>query len=107
VAVLAAQYCLSSVTTHDLPPTAGYLAGNHLRLRESLGLLTRPAREGLESAAPNWPPGSPSLRRVGLLADDGDDPQSVDAESVVVALHRYVARTPSAAGDGLADRRGR
>jgi 4-alpha-glucanotransferase len=24
--------CLSSVTTHDLPPTAGYLAGEHIRL---------------------------------------------------------------------------
>ena len=36
------EYCLSSVTTHDLPPTAGYLAGDHVRLRESLGLLTRP-----------------------------------------------------------------
>jgi 4-alpha-glucanotransferase len=107
VAVLAAQYCLSSVTTHDLPPTAGYLAGDHLRLRESLGLLTRPAREGLESSRAELAAWLAELRRVGLLADDGDDPQSVDAESVVVALHRYVARTPSAAGDGLADRRGR
>ena len=31
------EYCLASVTTHDLPPTAGYLAGDHVRLR-------RPAR---------------------------------------------------------------
>jgi 4-alpha-glucanotransferase len=39
------EYCLSSVTTHDLPPTAGYLAGKHVRLREKLGLLTvRPTR---------------------------------------------------------------
>ena len=29
------EYCLSSVTTHDLPPTAGYLAGEHVRLRDS------------------------------------------------------------------------
>ena len=28
------EYCLSSVTTHDLPPTAGYLAGEHVRLRD-------------------------------------------------------------------------
>jgi 4-alpha-glucanotransferase len=28
------------VTTHDLPPTAGYLAGEHVELRERLGLLT-------------------------------------------------------------------
>src|SRR5262249_5297682 len=31
------EYCLSSVTTHDLPPTAGYLAGEHVRLRAELG----------------------------------------------------------------------
>ena len=40
------EYCLSSVTTHDLPPTAGYLAGEHVRLREELGLLTRSGRGG-------------------------------------------------------------
>ena len=28
------EYCLASVTTHDLPPTLGYLAGDHVRLRE-------------------------------------------------------------------------
>jgi 4-alpha-glucanotransferase len=41
------EFCLSSVTTHDLPPTAGYLAGEHVRLRQELGLLTRPADEEL------------------------------------------------------------
>ena len=41
------EYCLSSVTTHDLPPTAGYLAGEHVRIRQELGLLTRPAEEEL------------------------------------------------------------
>lgn len=33
--------CLASVTTHDLPPTAGYLAGEHITLRDRLGLLAR------------------------------------------------------------------
>jgi 4-alpha-glucanotransferase len=37
--------CLATVTTHDLPPTAGYLAGEHVRLRSELGLLTRPVEE--------------------------------------------------------------
>ncbi|GAB3525267.1 4-alpha-glucanotransferase [Arthrobacter monumenti] len=37
--------CLTSVNTHDLPPTAGYLAGEHVDLRDSLGLLNRPAAE--------------------------------------------------------------
>ncbi|MBI3690547.1 MAG: 4-alpha-glucanotransferase, partial [Mycolicibacterium aromaticivorans] len=41
------ELCLSSVTTHDLPPTTGYLAGEHVRLRDELGLLTRPAADEL------------------------------------------------------------
>ena len=44
--------CLASVTTHDLPPTAGYLAGDHVRLRDSLGLLTRPVEEELAGRRP-------------------------------------------------------
>ena len=39
------ELCLSSVTTHDLPPTAGYLALEHVEVRERLGLLTRSAEE--------------------------------------------------------------
>ena len=39
------ELCLATVTTHDLPPTAGYLAGEHVRLRDDLGLLTRPVEE--------------------------------------------------------------
>ena len=41
------EYCLASVTTHDLPPTAGYLAGDHVRLRDQLGILTRSLDEEL------------------------------------------------------------
>jgi 4-alpha-glucanotransferase len=37
------ELCLSSVTTHDLPPTPGYLDGEHVRIRGELGLLTRAA----------------------------------------------------------------
>ena len=36
---------LASVTTHDLPPTAAYLRGEHIRLREQLGVLVRPAAD--------------------------------------------------------------
>ena len=31
------ELCLATVTTHDLPPTAGYLAGEHIELRDRLG----------------------------------------------------------------------
>ena len=41
------ELCLASVTTHDLPPTAAYLAGDHVRLRDRLGVLTRSLAEEL------------------------------------------------------------
>ena len=41
------ELCLASVTTHDLPPTAGYLAGDHVRLRDRLGLLERSVEDEL------------------------------------------------------------
>ena len=62
------EYCLSSVTTHDLPPTPGYLAGEHVRLREKLGLLTRPADEELAGDQAQQAAWLAELRRVGLLA---------------------------------------
>jgi 4-alpha-glucanotransferase len=41
---------LATVNTHDLPPTAGYLADEHVALRARLGLLTRPVEEELADA---------------------------------------------------------
>ena len=83
------EYCLSTVATHDLPPTAGYLAGDHVRLRESLGLLTRPAEEELEADRAEQAAWIAELRRVGLLDD------SADVEQTVLALYQYLGRTPS------------
>ena len=87
------ELCLSSVTTHDLPPTAGYLAGDHVRLRHELGLLTRPAEEELaddRAAQDAW---LDELRRVGLLGAQTGAPDS--EEEIVTALYRYIALTPS------------
>ncbi|KUI20868.1 4-alpha-glucanotransferase [Mycobacterium sp. GA-1285] len=86
------EYCLSAVTTHDLPPTAGYLAGEHVRLRDELGLLTRPAVEELADDREQQNRWLDELRRVGLL--DGADAEA-DTASIVEALHRYLGRTPS------------
>ncbi|GFG75755.1 4-alpha-glucanotransferase [Mycobacterium botniense] len=98
------EYCLASVTTHDLPPTAGYLAGDHVRLRESLGLLTRPAGEELEADRAAQAAWRAELRRAGLLDDD------TDVEQTVLALYRYLGRTPSrllslSLADAVGDRR--
>ena len=83
------EYCLSSVTTHDLPPTAGYLAGEHVRLRDELGLLTRPVEEELADDRAEQAAWVAELRRAGLL---GEKP---GVDETVLALYRYLGRTPS------------
>jgi 4-alpha-glucanotransferase len=98
------EYCLSSVTTHDLPPTAGYLAGEHVRLRDSLGLLTRSVDEELAAAQAERAAWIAELRRVGLLS------KHADLEQTVLALYQYLGRTPSrllglALTDAVGDRR--
>ncbi|HVQ98651.1 MAG TPA: 4-alpha-glucanotransferase [Mycobacterium sp.] len=98
------EYCLSSVTTHDLPPTAGYLAGEHVRLRDSLGLLTRSVDEELAAAQTERAAWLAELRRVGLLS------KHADVQQIVLALHEYLGRTPSrllgvALTDAVGDRR--
>jgi 4-alpha-glucanotransferase len=83
------EWCLASVTTHDLPPTAGYLEGVHVRLRAELGLLTRPVEEELEADRAEQRVRLDEVRSRGLLPDDSDE------EATVLALHRYLTLTPA------------
>ena len=87
------EYCLSAVTTHDLPPTAGYLAGAHLRLRRDLGLLTRPYKEEVAADRADQQRWLDVLRAAGLLPPNA--PEAIDADQIVLALYRYLTRTPS------------
>jgi len=87
--------CLSAVTTHDLPPTAGYLAGEHLRIRRTLGLLTRPFEQ--ESALDRaerqrW---LTLLESMELLPAGLDPENPVDTDRIVRALYAFLRRTPS------------
>jgi 4-alpha-glucanotransferase len=85
------ELCLASVTTHDLPPTAGYLAGEHIRIRDDLGLLTRPVEEERrvdEADRESW---LALLVERGWLAAEARR----DVRAVTVALHRALAATPS------------
>jgi 4-alpha-glucanotransferase len=88
---------LATVSTHDMPPSASFLSGDHVAQRAALGLLTRPeAVERAEAAAAidAW---TAALRREGLLT--GSDPGSFTA-----ALYGYLARTPALLiGVSLAD----
>lgn len=104
---------LASVTVHDLPPTAGYLAGEHIRLRDELGLLTRSRADEAAASVEEFREWHAMLVEQGLLdeqvaipyleSDPESGPQSgregqVSEETVrewVVALHALVARSPA------------
>ncbi|MBN9216161.1 MULTISPECIES: 4-alpha-glucanotransferase [unclassified Microbacterium] len=94
---------LATVNTHDLPPTAGYLADEHVALRARLGLLTRPVEQELAEAdaernamlallrdrglLPPLPPESPTLA-----------PEPVEApteQQIIEALNVLITASPS------------
>lgn len=98
------ELCLSTVTTHDLPPTAGYVELEQIELRDRLGLLTRPVAE--ERAAEER--GIEAMR--ALLRERGLLGANESTEETVLAMHRFLAQTPSllrgvALADLIGDRR--
>ncbi|MGL5406509.1 MAG: 4-alpha-glucanotransferase [Propionibacteriaceae bacterium] len=85
------DYAMTSVTTHDLPPTAGYLAGDHVKLRAELGLLAVPEAQEMARSREEQQRWIEQLIARGYLAADLIN----NTEEVVLALHRYIAATPS------------
>jgi 4-alpha-glucanotransferase len=98
------ELALASVTTHDLPPTAGFLAGEHVRLRDQLGLLATSYDDELASHEGDLDAWRLALTERGLLRDGASE------SDVVEALHRYLAQTPArllavSLADAVGDRR--
>ncbi|MDT0406061.1 MULTISPECIES: 4-alpha-glucanotransferase [Streptomyces] len=96
--------CLATATTHDLPPTAARLTGEHVDLRDSLGLLTRPPEEERAEAAADTAEWRELFLRLGLM-----EPGAFE-EAEIQAVHRYLLRTPARMigvwlPDGVGDRR--
>lgn len=98
--------CLSSVNTHDLPPSTSYLRGGHIELREELGVLTKDAAEEYEADAA-WQAKvqkvvnatvcpKTSVDLVGLAAGREDSPEDVVESGVLQRLHQFLSLTPSA-----------
>ncbi len=83
--------CLASVTVHDLPPTAQYLAGSHIKLWETLGLLTGPIEEALSSQASEVQAWVDFLRSEGLLSPV----ETPTPTQITIAMHRLMSRAPS------------
>ncbi|KOT35331.1 4-alpha-glucanotransferase [Streptomyces caelestis] len=96
--------CLATATTHDLPPTAARLSGEHVELRDGLGLLTRPAAEERAEAAADTAEWRELFVRLGLMEAGASE------EAEIRAVHRYLLRTPARMvglwlPDGVGDRR--
>jgi 4-alpha-glucanotransferase len=92
---------LASVTTHDLPTAAGWLADEHVRVRSELGLLGHSLEQEQERVAKDRDMLLGMLRNEGLLKEDGD---------VVLALHQALVASPSrivlaSNGDAVGDLR--
>jgi len=93
---------VASVTTHDLPTAAGFLTGEHVRVRAGLGLLNDPDAEAANSARER-------AEMAELLAAKGLASTGPLAEQIV-ALHELLALSPSrvllaALGDAVGDLR--
>ncbi len=83
---------LASVTVHDLPPTAGYLAGEHVRLRHELSLLAGDLASEMAADATERGEWMSLLQARGLLEEEAE---MVAIPDVVVALHALLGSTPA------------
>lgn len=95
------RLCLASVTTHDLPPTAGYLTGEHIKVRDALGLFTRPLSEEVAEDVGAREDMLRALADRGLLDGQADlhrlatDPSATQLEQIIEGLHRYLSWSPA------------
>ncbi|NEG90570.1 4-alpha-glucanotransferase [Bifidobacterium aerophilum] len=87
-------YALASVNTHDLPPVAGYLEYEHVKLREQLGLLTGPKEDFEKSAQAEHKAMMEMLVKNGyldpaLLADE-----QANEWQIIEAMYRALQDSP-------------
>ncbi|MCU1593094.1 MAG: malQ, partial [Frankiales bacterium] len=91
---------LASVTTHDLPTAAGWVAQEHVRVRHELGLLAHSLEEETDRATRE------RELLLGMLHDEG----LLQDEDLVLDLHRALVASPcrlvlAAYGDAVGDLR--
>jgi 4-alpha-glucanotransferase len=98
--------CLATVGTHDVPPAAAFVTGEHVALRVRLGLLAGPLEAERERAAAAMTAWREALTGQGLI-----QPGTVHSpEELIEGLYAYLARTPSvllgvSLADAVGDRR--
>lgn len=89
------QYALASVTTHDLPPTAGYLAFEHVKLREELNLLTEPVEVFQKAATAERDAMMRMLLEGGWISQEAADDVEHHIQEIVEGMHAIMRTSPS------------
>lgn len=87
-------YALASVNTHDLPPAAGYLEYEHVKIRERLGLLTGPVEEFQASATAEQDAMLTMLVEQGYLNADFAEHREEHETDIIDALYRALKGSP-------------
>jgi 4-alpha-glucanotransferase len=85
--------CLGTVTVHDIPPTAGFIDGEHIRMRDDLGLLTTPVEHEWANHRRLISQWDALLRSRGFL-DETAWSRTVSTQQLVEGFHRVLAHTP-------------
>lgn len=96
---------LAAVTTHDLPPTAAYLAGEHVRLRDELGMLGGGSVEDAQAEAERE-----RQAFIDIMLERGWILEDYNEEDLIAGLHRWVLDSPAlltgvAVTDAVGERR--
>ena len=104
------EYALASVTTHDMPPTAGYLNYEQVKIRQELGLLTTSVEEFQKSAEEEHNGLLDMLENNGYMPAEWRKDEASHEQDIIEAMHVALCDAPSkllaaAIVDGVGERR--
>lgn len=104
------EFAMASVTTHDLPPTAGYLNYEHVQIRERLGLLAEPVEDFARAARVEHAALLRFLVEGGWLDEAALDDEQAHEQDIIEAMHKVLKDSKSkllcaAIVDGVGERR--
>ncbi|MEU4218952.1 4-alpha-glucanotransferase [Actinoplanes sp. NPDC026623] len=88
----AAEYprnTMATISTHDLPTAGGFLIGEQVRVRAELGQLAGSVEQEWTNARKD------RAQLLARLAAEGLITATSTNEEIVVAMHEFLARTPS------------
>lgn len=88
------EYALASVNTHDLPPAAGYLELEHVKLRERLGLLEGPKEDFERSAMAEQNAMITMLLNNGYIDQEIADHREEHEKDIIAAQYRALNGSP-------------